>query len=322
MTKPNIALPFDLVDSIITSNPETIFTICNQIIENYTNKGILNNVNTKKRKRNNQSDSHSYYQDLINNLIQNKTIYLNKSPYFKYLNNIDISINIYILLAKYIKKQDIVLDTHKNNLLSNIEKLVPECPDFNKLLEIYKLKDASELPDFIKIYLLISNGLERRKKRQNIAMSTEFVLNIILEYHNNKIEDVETHLHYQSISESYEYFLQPEYKFIPLFTVYLGMGFYFIVGYDMILDKLIGFIDGGGSGLECEYNRMLIEKYMKSHKTHRLEKYNKYCSSNKQSYKQSYLENITKYLELINIDTQTLPSLNYFNDMKLNILDN
>jgi len=324
MTTLNIALPFDLVDSIITSNPEIIFTIYNRIIDDCNDK-----CNSKKRKRN----THSYFQNLINNLIQNKNIYLNKSHYFKYLNNIDISVNIYVLLAKYINKQDGALDTQKKNnnnnknnnknnynLLGNIEKLNLEYPDFNKLLEIYKLKDASELPDFIKIFLLISNGFELDRKKH-----VSYILHIILAYYNNKIEDVETYLHYQNITEEYKYFLQPEYKFIPVCTFYLGMGFYFIVGYDMILDKLIGFMDGGGCAQECEYNRMLIQNYMKLNKKCRLEKYNKNCSSNsnKKTYKQSYLENITKYLELIDIDIRNLPNqFNYFNEMKLNILDN
>jgi hypothetical protein len=68
-----------------------------------------------------------------------------------------------------------------------------------------------------------------------------------------------------------------------------------------------------------------LQDYMKLNKKCRLEKYKKNCSSNsnKKTYKQSYLENITKYLELIDIDIRNLPNqFNYFNEMKLNILDN
>jgi len=69
MTTLNIALPFDLVDCIITSNPEIIFTIYNRIIDNCNDK-----CNSKKRK----SNTHLYFKNLINNLIKNKKIYFNK----------------------------------------------------------------------------------------------------------------------------------------------------------------------------------------------------------------------------------------------------
>jgi hypothetical protein len=194
------------------------------------------------------------------------------------------------------------------------------------LIRMYKLNSYNELPDFIKMYILLKsfNNLPLNKDFFTYGRNMSY-LDVILEYNYNK--NGEQYLYTQMLYNEYLYLLHPEYKFIPLFKFSLGMGYSFLVGYDMMLDKLIGFIEGGGCAQEYEYNKILIEKYMKLDKQHRITKYNTNCCQNKSKSKSKskneLLENIKKYLELFTIDIVNLPDhYNYFNEMKLNILDN
>jgi hypothetical protein len=113
------------------------------------------------------------------------------------------------------------------------------------------------------------------------------------------------------------------------------MGYNFVMGYDILIDKMIGFMEGGSNGLDYEYNKLLIEKYLKLNKQQRLVKYQLNCCTTPQSKvkKNKYnttsnknienIENIEKYLELLIINLSNVPNyFNYFNEMKLNILDN
>ena len=309
----HITLPIDIIDCIIIANPKTTISTYNAIITN------------RKRKRNNEANC--YYNNLLHYLRNNNNYYLNKSPYFKYLNNITQSIEIYNLLTKYIKKENIPVFTTNDNALSNLEATILEyslketndvvikyTQDLSKLVDIYKLNTISDLPDFIKIYLLLKscNYFPLYSRIQSLLDNID---EIVLEWNN--------------------YLFQPEYKFIPLFDIALGMGYSFIIGYDMLIDRLIGFIHGGGCAQEYEYNKMLIEKYFKLDTKQRLIKYQKNCCQNKVSSKNKIvgknknknknnelLENIQKYLELFNTDIDNLQDFNYFNKMKINIIDN
>jgi hypothetical protein len=331
----NINLPFDIIDTIITTNPNTIISTYNKIKSNL--EEICKSKETiETRKRKKQNDTQNNPSKLLDYIINNKLTYFNKSSYFKYFNNINIVENIFILLTKYIKKTDIpeldiidylenvvlnkfILEDKKNTLSNKFINYM------NVIINIYELQNYNELPDFIKLYLLLkcSNYLPLQTeffKYKNENNKITAYLDIIIENYTNK--NGEQYLYTEMILKCYKYLLTPEYKFILLFSINLGMGYNFIVGYDILIDGLIGFIEGGSSGQEYDYNKILIEKYFKMNKQQRQNKYHINCNNNNKKY--NLLENIKKYISILfTIDISIIPNYyNYFNDMKLNILNN
>jgi hypothetical protein len=311
-------LPFNIIDKIILSNANYILTTYNNILDSLES---ARHISKRKRGPLIKSKSTKKHNDLLDYLINNKQYYISKSPIYKYMNNCNNANKIYQLFTKYIKKINIdsidsidsILEYDNDNIDSNdlTERLEN---NINLLVRLFKLSTYEELPDIIKVFILLrnTNYIELEKK----------FLDIIQEYHNNRIAYVESFLYCQNMINSYDYLMMPEYKFIPLFKINLGMGYDFIIGCDIILDRLIGFIEGGSCGQEYEYNRMQIEKYLKMNKQQRQNKYNTHI---KKSYKihNDILQNIERYLKLFNENLENIPNIfSYFSQNKLNILDN
>jgi len=354
----NIQLPLELIDSIIISNPNTIYTIYAKIIDNITDNKLIKSESkqiTKKRKiesnnyilleyiKNNQlyyftkSSYLKYFINkinnnttnnyAINNAINNNAINNNAINYADFNDTININ-NIaenYILFEKYIHNKlnsdyndkgdkcdkdeidtkyvsDIIfnLETYLDNNLSVIllEKYM------NNFMKFYKT-DSKDIPDFVKLYIILKSCNYFPTNYHHLI----YIFNFIL-------EDEEV---------LFPYNLQPEYKLIPLFRIYLGMGYGFIIGWDMLIDRLIGFIDGGNNGHEVEYNNMMIKKYLSLDKKQRLQKYehiigndinkehtkihtkmHKNIQHNMLKHGHNYRQNISKYLALFNNMNQTL----------------
>lgn len=332
-----IQLPFEIIDLIITSNPNTIYTIYSKI---NSNKPKTSKKISRKRKTTN-NDSNSNSLSLLE-YIQNKHLYyFKKSSYLQYfinpinpINPINTIAETYILLEKYIHSKAIVnsdntdntdnSDNNINNVMFNLEEYLDKnlsvillekyMNKFMQYLEIDKLDNNYEIPDFIKLYIILAackyfpnnnDGLGNivnidRKSYKNLMYILDFIL------------ENEDEISFDKFTLN---------MFIPLFTISIGMGNEFMIGWDIVSDRMIGFITGGSDGHESEYNNMMMRKYFTLDKQHRIQAYENMigeCECKKkdkmtpyqkiQNKMLNYKQNILKYLELFNIN-QTLINL-------------
>jgi hypothetical protein len=119
---------------------------------------------------------------------------------------------------------------------------------------------------------------------------------------------------------SINHFCVPESKLIPLFGLYMGMGWTFIISYDILINRMIGFICGGSSGVEHDYNLIMIRKYLSLNKLQRIKQYERKIGKINNN---NIHKTITKYLDLFFIELINLPNpFDFLEEHKLNILDN
>lgn len=57
-------------------------------------------------------------------------------------------------------------------------------------------------------------------------------------------------------------YYQVRFGLLPVINIYCGMGFTYVIAWDFHIDSLIGFLEGGSSGLEAEGNYMNMMKYV------------------------------------------------------------
>ena len=63
-------------------------------------------------------------------------------------------------------------------------------------------------------------------------------------------------------------FYDAEYKFIPLFNIYLGMGYSFCIGWDNIFNSMIGIIENGSDYHGVQNNAIRALRYFSARLTY------------------------------------------------------
>jgi hypothetical protein len=121
--------------------------------------------------------------------------------------------------------------------------------------QYYKFTKTNEIPLFVMLVLMLynsgyfesSNGISNGISKSGIHI----FLDMLLEGEFADITDfTKTYRYYSSI-----------YNFIPLFGIYLGMGYSFVIGWDTLVNGLIGFTENGSDGNEVIYNVQCAMKY-------------------------------------------------------------
>lgn len=341
----NVHLPFEIIDSVITSNPNNIYTLYKKISNNISDTQATtdNKQIAKSKKRKRKIDGSNNYE-LLEYIQNNQIYYFNKSSYMKYfISNDDIDIyNIvenYILFETNIHNKTIT--NSMNDVMFNLESYLDNNLSvflldkyMNNFMKYYKLDYANESNTFIKLYIILKacNYFPNNNNNNGFDFG-----NIDNNYYQNLIYLINAILDDEEIIFPNKF--TPEYKFIPIFRIGLGMGYGFIIGWDMLIDRMIGFVDGGSDGHEVEYNNIMIRKYLTLDRKQRFQAYENMidkseCKKNKhkitptptrklQYNMQKYGLNISKYLELFNINQSLINLENPFDYLakhRLNIL--
>jgi hypothetical protein len=206
------------------------------------------------------------------------------------------------------------------------------------LQKIYNLSNNNDVPSFIILYIILKccNNIPLNKDFYTLNTSKRVILLIdaILDADLNDLDNHDKYCNW--LLKNYNYLSiqnnDPKYHFIPLFNISMGMGYSFTIGWDILLSRMIGFIEGGSNGFDWEFNDRAIKKYFMLDKLNRMKYYTKYCSTwkkvntrhgNKNRHRNKHkLENqIEKYLELIT-KSNLIEIWDLVNTGKYNILDN
>jgi hypothetical protein len=122
-----------------------------------------------------------------------------------------------------------------------------------------------EIPAFVKLVLILYNCGYFKNSNGISKPSIHIFLEMVLEGDSSKIED---------FTKTYKYY-SARHKFIPLFGIYLGMGYSFVIGWDTEFDSLIGFTENGSNGYEVMYNAQRTSRYFSESRPARLLKIDK-----------------------------------------------
>ena len=110
---------------------------------------------------------------------------------------------------------------------------------------------GNKLPTFVKLVLILYNCGYFESYKSISKSGIHIFLDMILEDKIADISDfINTYKYYSSI-----------YKFIPLFGIYLGMGYSFVIGWDIKFKGIIGFIENGSDWHAFMYNIQCIMRY-------------------------------------------------------------
>jgi len=147
--------------------------------------------------------------------------------------------------------------------------------NYDKQLEAIRkyYKFTCEIPAFVMLVLILYNcGYFK------LDVSIHIFLEMVLEGDSNKIADfTKTYAYYSSV-----------YKFIPLFSINLGMGYAFVIGWDVEFDGMIGLTENGSDGNEVIYNIQRAIKYFSE--TARLARLAKLEKIDKKQLQEDYLK--------------------------------
>lgn len=122
-----------------------------------------------------------------------------------------------------------------------------------------------EIPTFVKLVLMLYNCGYFKSSKGISKPSIHIFLEMVLEGDSAKIED---------FNKTYKYY-SARHKFIPLFGIYLGMGYSFVIGWDTEFDSLIGFCENGSDGHDIMYNVQRTMRYFSKPRSARLVKIDK-----------------------------------------------
>lgn len=252
-----LKLPDNIINDIIIANP-------NLVISMYRKFYI--DTNTKKRKRNEQHDN---YENLVH--------YIKYSIWLKYFVSsncntiLDELQNHFNLINSYFKPQ--------NHLESGIEIIEYIENKLEKTKNISLLLDDkyTSRDNFFKLWIILYNigyfhddiTLKRiiiENPNLNTTEQTE---------QTNQPDDVPAYARSNSNVK-------------PLVTIQGDMGYSFIIAYDTMLDRMIGFEFGGSSAAEYDYYNMMLIRYINKSECKRKDYLERYKN-----------KTIKNYLELI-----------------------
>ena len=289
-----LELPLDIIEMIIVSS-DRVLTTYNRILD-----VTMTMSNTKKRKRSRKNDNINSTVNIAynTNTIENIRMFLmnpviinniyNKSRWYKYFmssyeftNHTKQLSNIQNIFRQM--KPILEIKEEKNNIQSTIEYLDEHInldnldTMINKLVQYWNI-EVSELSNTLILFAMLSSSNIYKK---NICFDLV-----------KHIDDVVCHTHIPK-------YLEPKYKFIPLFQTYLGMGLAYNIAWDIDLNCLIGFFYGGSDAYDYEYYDGKLEFYLNMNNIERrkfIRQKNKITNGNK------LLDIIISHIDNYNLD--------------------
>lgn len=291
----DIELPLEIIDKIFISNPSLIISTYRNYLLNSTKVKKLKTISTRvdislqsnlfitkidkyiqDEKTMNKYFKHSnwykyWYSGNTNNSTNHQEIISTIMYEFSLLenilnrdnvnaDNINIAIETFQPLKKSITSKKKKLPEY-NELLLKFENLINTNEIvyndnitiyLNRFREYYNLslngKGFEEIPQFIKliIILVVVKYFTTSRIKININESLEYIL-------NNDKQDLDNEVMYI-----------PPVNITPLFTIPIGMGYSFILSWDLSINRMIGYIWGGSDGNEYEFNKNKLENYSRS----------------------------------------------------------
>ena len=307
-------LPLEIIDKIFTSNPNQIVStyLAFAINHNDSRKQSLNG--SKRRKVSHEPRQEQSQEQATASMWDASTIryltsrdiimrYYRESSWLKYFMLLDkpnhtnqkqkvIKINYsreiqeianyFNLLETYYKHKLNLNSSTPSALENNTQELINR---FEKILDVggftsrgidkqlealqsyYTLDRLGTIgiPAFVKLVLILRvSGYFESSNMMKPGMHN-FLEMILDPASSSKISDY---------TQTYRYYAAV-YKFIPLFSVYLGMGYSFVIGWDLSIGGLIGFTEDGGDGHEVMYNIQRAMAYFRQPAPVRKGKYKK-----------------------------------------------
>jgi hypothetical protein len=256
-----LTLPDNIIYNIIITNP-------NLVISMYRKFYIDNN--TKKRKRN-QSNTN----------FENLKHYIKYSIWLKYF----VSSNCNTILNELQKHFNLINFYFKpqTKLSNGIEKLIDYIE--NKLennKNILLLLDEQYIArdNFFKLWVILYNI--------GYFNDDDVILKRIIIENPNPCKYKEVVNENTSDIDNLPVYARHNSNVKPLITIQGNMGYSFIIAYDTLLNKFIGFEFGGSSAAEYDYYNEMLNKYIKK------------TEGNKKDYLEKHKnKTIKNYLELV-----------------------
>jgi len=171
--------------------------------------------------------------------------------------------------------------TNHTKQLSNIQNI---CKQMKPMLEIKEeINTTQSTIEYLDTYINLDNldiMISKLVKYWNIEVS-ELSNTVILfamlsssnifKLHNTfdlvkQIDEFEFHNHIHIPK-----YLEPKYKFIPLFQTYIGMGLAYNIAWDIDLNCLIGFFYGGSDAYDYEYYNGKLAYYLNMNNIERID---------------------------------------------------
>ena len=124
------------------------------------------------------------------------------------------------------------------------------------IMKYYQFRNISEIPVYVKLVVMLYNcGYFASSSGSSISTKPKIhiFLDMILEGDSTKISDFTTTYRYYTANK----------KFIPLFGIYLGMGYSFVLGWDIEFNGIIGLTENGSDGNEVMYNTHRAMSYFR-----------------------------------------------------------
>ncbi len=287
-------LPLEIIDNIFLANPNKIISTYlaflkdnhdkrrkitdsnkNDITENnYTIKYLSNEDTYMKYYQ--QSSWLKYFHSQVSNTNTLNTItkkhnnssrirrQVKYNSKYKSISSIEETINLignyFNQLETHYKHQPSIDEDDDNTLLALITRFETildtggfSNQKYEKHLEAVRkyYGFTNEIPAFVMLVLMLYNCGYFESSKGISKPGIHLFLVMILEDSLASIADfTNTYKYYSAI-----------YKFIPLFEIYLGMGYSFVIGWDTKFDCMIGLTENGSDGHEVAYNIQCAMNY-------------------------------------------------------------
>lgn len=264
-------LPYELIEKIITADPRYILTVYYNILASCDNilasceidsksKNInknIDNSNTKKRKRSPQNPN----TELANYLRSEHIItrLFKQSPWFRfYIRNNTIKPSI----PRIYKSINTVFQYHNKYLAGYFKSGISELP-INGHGGIFKM--IENYCDYDKL----DNAIGKIGQEAIDVLDPECItwLIILSSFISGKYSIPTARIYFNGLTDklfSTHLYSYIDRDLIPLIMITFDMGYQFIISWDNVIHKLIGFIWGGSSGQEYEYYQIKLEKYLET----------------------------------------------------------
>lgn len=256
-------LPYELIEKIITADPRYILTVYYNILASCeidskdNSNSNSNKTKTKKRKRSPQNPN----TELANYLRSEPIItrLFKQSPWFRfYIRNNTINPSI----PRIYKSINTVFQYHNKYLAGYFKSGISELP-INGHGEIFKMIENN--CDYDKL----DNTIGKIGQEAIDVLDPECItwLIILSSFISGKYSIPTARIYFNGLTDklfSTHLYSYIDRDLIPLIMITFDMGYQFIISWDNVIHKLIGFIWGGSSGQEYEYYQMKLEKYLET----------------------------------------------------------
>jgi len=257
-------LPYELIEKIITSDPRYMLTIYFNILATCEtdDKNMHKNMdkNNKKRKRLFQNPIQNPNIELANYLKSDLVIIrlFKQSPWFRFFN---MQTQNKSCIPRIYKSLETVFQ-YQNNYLAGYFKT-----GINGFVGIVEIARIARIIEKNCDYDKLNNAIEKIGPDVMDVLNPECItwLIILSSFISGEYSIPTARIYFNGLTDNlfsthlYSYI---DRDLIPLIIITFDMGYQFIIGWDNVINKLIGFVWGGSSGQEYEYYQMKLEKYL------------------------------------------------------------